>query len=60
MSVLALATAGVATAAASGCYERVVRSKGFGASTTQVYDENANLPSKKSKTALDRKPKYNY
>jgi hypothetical protein len=38
----------------------VVRSKGFGATTTQVYDENTRQPAKRSKTALDRKPKYSY
>jgi len=49
-----------AALASSGCYKRVVRSKGFGATTTQVYEESSSPPTKSGKTALDRKPKYAY
>lgn len=47
--------------AASGCYKRVVRSKGFGASEAQVY-EGTNIPksTKKSNTAHNRKADWNY
>jgi len=48
--------------ASTGCYKRVVRSKGFGASTTQVYDANMTVPksTKKSDTAHKRKAKWDY
>jgi len=59
---LVLLLAGGSLVASAGCYKRVVRSKGFGANTTQVYDANVSVPksTKQSNTAHKRKAKWDY
>jgi hypothetical protein len=54
--------AGASLLATQGCYRRVVRTSGFGASTTPVYEGNTKVPkgTKNSNTALSRPAKYDY